>query len=79
MKTKLVLHNCKNYEVTEENSRNFKIGDTFWFSWGGMSDVQEVTDERILAEVNGTLEDKSDVCIDLSFNFWKCVRKVIKH
>lgn len=79
MKTKLVLHNCKNYEVTVENPRDFKIGDTFYFKWGGATDVQEVTDERILAEVNGTLEDKSDVCIDLSYNFWQFVRKVIKH
>lgn len=78
MKTKLVLHNCKNYEVTEENPRNFKIGDMFYFKWGGMSDVQEVTDENIVAEVNGTIpEDKN--AIDLTFNFWRCVRKVIKH
>jgi hypothetical protein len=79
MKTKLVLHNCKNYEVTEENPRNFKIGDIFYFMWEGVTDIQEVTDENILAEVNGTLPDKSDECIDLTFNFWKCVRKVIKH
>lgn len=78
METKLVLHNCKNYEVTKENPRDFKIGDLFWFKWGGVADIQEVTGERILAEVNGTLEEDKNT-IDLCYNFWKCVRKVIKH
>ena len=78
MKTKLVLHNCKNYEVTEENPRNFKIGDLFYFNWGGMTDVQTVDSERILAEVNGTLE-KNESCIDFCYNFWKSVHKIIKH
>lgn len=78
MKTKLVLHNCKNYEVTEENPRDFKIGDTFYFRWGGISDVQTVDSDRILAEVNGTLPERTD-CVDFSSNFWQCVRKVIKH
>ena len=76
MKTKLVLHNCKNFEVTEENPRDFKIGDKFYFKCWGMSDVQEVTDENILAEVNGTKEEKEN-CIDLTYNFWRCVRKII--
>ena len=78
MKTKLVLHNCKNYEVTKENPRDFKIGDMFYFWWGGASDVQKVTDERILAEVNGTIPENKN-SIDLTFNFWMCVRKIIKH
>ena len=78
MKTTLVLHDCKNYEITEENPRNFKIGEQFYFSWGGISDVQEVTDENILAEVNGTLEEKTN-SIDFSYNFWRHVHKVIKH
>ena len=78
MKTKLVLHNRKNYEVTEENPRNFKIGDTFYFTWGGISDIQTVDDENILAEVNGTVPERTD-CLDLVYNFWRCVRKVIKH
>ncbi len=79
MKTKLVLFECKNYEITKWNPRDFKIGDYFWFSWCGITDIQEVTDENILAEVNGTLEDKSDVCIDFCYNFWRCVRKVIQN
>lgn len=79
MKTLLVLHEGKNYEITELNPRNFKIGDTYYFKWGGVTDVQQVMSERELAEVNGTLEDHSDTCIDLSFNFWRCVHKVIKH
>jgi len=74
----LVLHKCKNYEVTQENPRNFKIGDTFYFNWGGISDIQTVDSERVLAEVNGTLEHNTEV-IDLSYNFWLCVRKVINH
>lgn len=78
MKTMLVLHNCKNYEVTQENPRNFKMGDTFYFKWGGATDVQVVDSERMLAEVNGTLEPQPN-CIDFSYNFWRCVRKVIKH
>jgi len=78
MKTKLVRHKCKNYEVTEQNPCDFKIGDIFYFNWGGMSDIQEVTDERILAEVNGTVPENEN-SIDLTFSFWKCVRKVIKH
>jgi hypothetical protein len=79
MITRLVLHNCKNYEITEENPRDFKMGDLFWFSWGGATDVQEVDSENILAEVNGTLEDKSAYCIDFSYNFWRCVRKVVNY
>jgi len=78
MKTKLVLHECKNYEITEENPRDFKIGDMFYFSWHGMNDIQEITDERILAEVNGGVKENPD-SIDLVFNFWRSVRKVIKH
>jgi hypothetical protein len=78
METMLVLHDCKNYEVTKENPRDFKIGDTFWFKWGGVTDVQDVTDEHVLSEVNGTLEYHPEL-IDLSYNFWRCVRKVIKH
>lgn len=78
MKTKLVLFECKNYEITKWNPRDFKIGDYFWFSWCGITDIQEVTDENILAEVNGTLE-YNDSIIDLSYNFWTHVRKVIQH
>jgi len=78
MKTKLVLHECKNYEITEENPRDFKIGDMFYFSWHGMNDIQEIADERILAEVNGEVKENPD-SIDLVFNFWRSVRKVIKH
>lgn len=78
METKLILYNRKNYEITTENPRDFEIGDTFYFSWGGIEDVQEVSDERIQAEVNGTIP-KSSSCIDLTYNFWRCVRKVITH
>ena len=78
MRTKLILHNCKNYEVTEENPRNFKIGDIFYFSWRGITDIQIVDSESILNEVNGTIEEQKD-CIDLTHNFWQCVKKVIIH
>lgn len=75
----LVLHNCKNYEVYRENYRDFKIGDLFWFEFLGVTDVQEVTDKNILAEVNGTLEYNDKAAIDMCYNFWKYCRKVINH
>jgi len=70
----------KHIKVSKENPRNFKIGDKYFCHWGGTSFIDELdewTSQNELDELNGNVEEELD-CIDLTYNFWKCVRKVME-
>lgn len=69
----------KHVKVTKENPRDFKIGDKYYYSWHGMTDVDildQYSSQKMIDELNGNVEKKDD-CIDLTYNFWKFVRKVL--
>lgn len=70
----------KHVKVTKENPRDFKVGDKFYWCWGGMASVDEVTEftsQSELDELNGNKPFNPDI-IDLAYNFHRCVRKIIE-
>lgn len=71
----------KHIKVSKENPRNFKLGDKFFWHWGGHSEVDvidEYTSQREIDELNGNVEKQPDHIIDLTYTFWRCVRKVME-